>query len=209
MLRRFLRFFFWHLYHRLSWAYDLVAALVSMGQWQSWGRQALVHVRGPRVLEVGFGPGHLQVALQQQGWIAFGIDESPQMLKQAARRLKRHNLSLRLARGLAQSLPFGDASFDTVLSTFPSEYIVDTRTLAEAFRVLRPGGRLVVLPMIWPGGALRLLFRATGQATPVTAQLVEQMRAPVEAAGFEVAVEIEKTCGADLVFVLARKPAPL
>lgn len=209
MFKRFLRFFFRHLYHTLAWAYDLVAALVSMGQWQAWGRQALAHVRGPRVLEIGFGPGHLQAALLRQGYAAFGIDESPQMLRLAAHRLKRLNQPQRLARGLAQALPYEDASFDTVLSTFPSEYIMDTRTLAEAFRVLRPGGRLVVLPMAWPGGALRLLFRATSQSAPVTAQLIEKMRAPVEDAGFEVVIEIEKACGAELVFVLARKPAPL
>jgi ubiquinone/menaquinone biosynthesis C-methylase UbiE len=209
MVNRFLRFFFWPLYHRLSWAYDLVAALVSMGQWQAWGRRSLARLNGPRVLEIGFGPGHLQAALARQGYAAFGVDESPQMLGRAARRLKHTLQPSRLARGLAQALPFASASFDNVLATFPSEYILDTRTLEEVMRVLRPGGRFVVLPMAWPGGALRLLFRVTGQAKPVTDILIEKMRTPFLQAGFEVMVEVEKARGVELVFILARKPTPL
>src|SRR5207245_3250452 len=50
-----------------------------------------------------------------------------------------------IIHGLAQHLPFSDASFDTVVSTFPSEYIYDPDTVAEVERVLRPGGRLIVV----------------------------------------------------------------
>ncbi len=209
MVNRFLRFFFQHLYHHLSWAYDLVAALVSLGQWQAWGRRALPHLNGPRVLEIGFGPGHLQASLARQRYAAFGIDESPQMLRRTAQRLKRNAQPSRLARGLAQALPFASASFDNVLATFPSEYIMDTRTLGEVMRVLQPGGRFIVLPMAWPGGMLRLVFRLTRQAEPVTDILIEKMRTPFEQAGFEVMVAIEKARSVELVFILARKPAPL
>jgi SAM-dependent methyltransferase len=48
-------------------------------------------------------------------------------------------------QGSAQRLPFNAASFDTVVSTFPSEYIYDPATIAEVERVLRPGGRLIVI----------------------------------------------------------------
>ena len=48
-------------------------------------------------------------------------------------------------QGSAQHLPFDAASFDTVVSTFPSEYIYDPATIAEVERVLRSGGRLIVI----------------------------------------------------------------
>jgi ubiquinone/menaquinone biosynthesis C-methylase UbiE len=70
-----------------------------------------------------------------------------------------------LVRGLAQALPFASSSIDTVVSTFPSEYIFDAMTLAEVRRVLVSGGRLVTLPVAWPSNQLlSLLFKVTGEA---------------------------------------------
>ncbi len=209
MRTHLLQIFFHHLYHQLAWAYDLVAALVSLGQWQAWGRQSLAYVTGPNVLELGFGPGHLQTALARQHFNTFGIDESPQMLIKATRRLLRSGQTPRLARALAQALPFASAQFDTVLAAFPSAYIIDSHTLAEVMRVLQPGGQLVVLPAAWPGWLLGWLFWLTGQSRPVTPALTAKMQAPFEAAGFEVSAQIVQKHGATLVFILARKPAPL
>lgn len=168
-MRRFMRFFFHHFYHALAWTYDLVAAIVSLGRWRAWGRAALPFASGGRVLELGFGPGHLQVEMARAGWQAFGLDESPQMIAQARRNLRREGAPMRLTRGVTQSLPFPPDSFDSVISTFPSEYITDPRTLAEARRVLKPGGRLVIVPVAWMGGQslperlMHWLFRVTGQ----------------------------------------------
>jgi len=78
--------FFNLLYHPFAWTYDLVAAIVSLGRWQDWLMQAMPYLSG-RVLEIGFGPGHLQVALNEAGMQAFGLDESRQMGRQARRRL--------------------------------------------------------------------------------------------------------------------------
>lgn len=168
-MRRFMRFFFYHFYHALAWTYDLVADIVSLGRWRAWGRAALPFARGGRVLELGFGPGHLQVEMARAGWQTFGLDESPQMIAQARRNLRQQGAPVRLTRGYTQALPFAAASFDSVISTFSSEYITDARTLAEARRVLKPGGRLVIVPVAWMGGQslperfMQWLFRVTGQ----------------------------------------------
>jgi ubiquinone/menaquinone biosynthesis C-methylase UbiE len=143
---RIVRWGFERLYREFAWAYDVVAAAVSGGLWQRWALSTVPFVRG-RVLELGFGPGHLQLALAAARFPVFGLDASPQMRLIARRRLRRTGHPARLAQGLAQQIPFAPASFDTVLATFPTEYIADPRTHAEILRVLAPGGRVVILPL--------------------------------------------------------------
>ena len=58
----FMRAFFAGLYTQMAWTYDLVAAVVSVGMWTSWVRSTLTYLNGPQVLELGHGPGHLQIA---------------------------------------------------------------------------------------------------------------------------------------------------
>ncbi|MCS6881243.1 MAG: methyltransferase domain-containing protein [Oscillochloridaceae bacterium] len=144
LYRRFIRRVFHHFYREFAWTFDAVAWAVSGGLWFGWVRAALPEVRG-RVLELGFGTGHLQLALAARPDVA-GIDASPQMARIAARRLRRHGRAPRLVRGYAQALPFPAARFDTVVATFPSEYILDPATHQEIDRVLAPGGRLVIVP---------------------------------------------------------------
>lgn len=130
------------LYHEFAWAYDLVAAFVSAGQWKSWVLSIAPDLSG-RVLELGHGPGHLQADLLARGVSAVGVDLSRQMSRQAARRLR--SLNPCLIRADARHLPLPNASFDVVAATFPSNYIFDPSTLAEISRVLAPSGRLIVL----------------------------------------------------------------
>lgn len=158
------------LYHQAAWSYDLVAAAVSRGQWAEWVRAALPFVRGVDVLELGHGPGHLLWELRLAGRRAVGIDASAQMGRIARRNLlARSKAWTELVRAYAQALPFPDDSFDSVVSTFPTPYIAAAGTLAEVARVLRPGGRLVVVPEAWlttrgpVTGLIDRLYRLTGQ----------------------------------------------
>src|SRR5437667_10005806 len=69
------------------------------------------------------------------------------MVAAARDTLQRHKLGEKnwVLQGSAQRLPFTSAAFDTVVSTFHSEYIYDPDTIAEVARVLRPGGRFIVV----------------------------------------------------------------
>lgn len=138
------RWAFARFYREFAWTYDAVAAGVSGGQWSQWTLAALPFLRG-RVLELGCGTGNIQRALAEQHGHAVGLDLSPQMLRLASAKLKGAGLQTQLLRANAGILPFPSQTFDTLIATFPSEYIVAPETVAEARRVLRPAGQFVIL----------------------------------------------------------------
>jgi ubiquinone/menaquinone biosynthesis C-methylase UbiE len=76
---------------------------------------------------------------------AVGLDASRQMLTLAMRRSQPTGRTIRLLLGKAQRLPFESGSFQSVLSTFPSTYILESATLNEIRRVLAEDGRLVIV----------------------------------------------------------------
>jgi len=99
---------------------------------------------GERVLEVGCGTGALLAVLAERHPppLLSGIDPVPQMLARARDRLREEVI---LKEGWAEQLPFDDEQFDVVVSLSMFHYIRDPdAALAEMFRVLRPGGRLVI-----------------------------------------------------------------
>jgi ubiquinone/menaquinone biosynthesis C-methylase UbiE len=207
-----LRPIYYLLYHQFAWTYDFVSAVVSLGRWLDWVNSALPYLDGT-VLEIGFGPGHLQRSLIEKKLMAFGLDESRQMARQASRRLRKQGVISRLARGYAQHIPFVDGSFDSVVATFPAEYIFDPQTLMEMMRVLVPSGKLVILPMAWITGTRPLerlaawLFRISGEAAgrpgPASAALIDRFAR----LGFEVRSEIVKMKGSQgLVIVAGKRP---
>jgi ubiquinone/menaquinone biosynthesis C-methylase UbiE len=229
------------LYNELAWAYDLVAWLVSFGQWKVWGRAAIPRLRGPRVLEIAHGPGHLLVAMHRTGLEPVGLDFSPQMGRLARAKLRGASpaihrqadtakpaqaarsqppqsgvstpgLSPGLVRARAQAMPFRAGSFDSVVSTFPAEFIFDPATLQEIARVMKPEGRAVVVIGVtfkqgWPARLLRWLYRVTYQdepAPPGVADAIaeagltlEREREPVGMVDVLIAVAVRSTSGRD------------
>ena len=208
-MQRLLRVFFHLLYHQFAWAYDLVAAAVSLGRWKSWVLSVTPFLRG-RVLEIGFGPGHLQAALHTSGLEAFGLDESRQMCRQASRRLRKNHYPVRLYNGYAQNLPFAGDSFDCVAATFPSEYIFEAQTLAEIRRVLKPGGQLLIVPSAWITGKNWLerlaagLFRVTGQAGALE-RVLPGMERLIAGSGFTVRHVLVEQAGSRVLVLVAEK----
>lgn len=145
VLRLVLRWAFHRLYREFAWSYDLVAWGVSAGRWQRWALSALPYLQG-RVLELGPGTGYVQAALAASyPQFAMALEASPQMISLTRRRTARAGLTTPLVRGVAQHLPLASASIDTVLATFPAEYILDPRTAAEVRRVIAPAGRVVIV----------------------------------------------------------------
>jgi ubiquinone/menaquinone biosynthesis C-methylase UbiE len=204
-----LRIFFRLLYHSFAWSYDFVAAVVSVGHWRSWVMSIAPGLTGPRVLELGPGPGHLQERLLADGRHAFGLDESRQMGRLARDRLLRRGFNPGLTRGLAQALPYPANTFHQIVATFPSEYIADPHTLLEIFRVLVPGGEAVILLGVWIaekrwyGHLAAWLFRVTGQAP---AEWDDRYLEPMQQIGFHCRAEEITLHDGTLLVVHLEKP---
>ena len=143
---KLVRFGFRLLYNELAWTYGIVSWLVSLGDWRDWQQAALPFIQGPAVLEIGHGPGHMLLALRQAGFQVVGLELSPYMGRQAQQRLREASTKIPLIRGDVMALPLKTAVFDTVLATFPTDYIVDPVTLLNVNRVLRENGRFVIVP---------------------------------------------------------------
>jgi ubiquinone/menaquinone biosynthesis C-methylase UbiE len=218
-MRALLRVFFYLLYHQFAFAYDLVAATVSLGHWKEWILEVVPFIQGTRTLEIGHGPGHLHRFLLRGGLDAVAMDESAPMS-----RLARHNLisaknsavplayqsgyaQVNLTRGMAQHLPFRDGTFDTVIATFPAEYISDPQTLSEVRRCLSDGGRFVVLPVAMPKNRfLSWLFRVTGQAPSDAMQVIrEKLEEPFIQSQFDVKTHVIDVRSGTLVVIVAKK----
>ncbi len=107
---------------------------------------------GQRVLDIGCGPGYLAEEMAREVGLdgrVCGVDISESMLALAGRRCGGSG-RVSLRKGRCEDLPYEDATFDAVVSAQVYEYVEDVeRALAELFRVLRPGGRAVILATDW------------------------------------------------------------
>jgi SAM-dependent methyltransferase len=133
--------------YKNKYLYRFASTVPFAGQWRVWQRLVLPRLRGHDVLELGCGLGDLLADMLAAGYNCRAVEHSPQMVAAARETLKRRKVgeNTTVIQGSAQGLPFSDALFDSVVSTFPSDYIYDTDTIAEIARVLRPGGQLIVI----------------------------------------------------------------
>jgi demethylmenaquinone methyltransferase / 2-methoxy-6-polyprenyl-1,4-benzoquinol methylase len=150
------------LFAPLGATYDRWSALLSLGQDPRWRRFLVSRVRaGPAdtVLDVATGTAAVAIELvRRTGCSVVGLDQSPEMLAEARRRVAAAGLDdrIELVEGTADHLPFEDASFDGLTFTYLLRYVDDPgRTLRELARVVRPGGSIASLEFGVPEGPWR------------------------------------------------------
>lgn len=155
------------MFDRIAKRYDLVNTVLSGGTDGGWRRRAARETglrAGGSALDVACGSGKLTAELAKiagpSGRVV-GLDFSPQMLEVA-----RHDLpNLEFLEGDALKLPFDDANFDATTIAFGLRNLADpVRGLREMLRVIKPGGRAVVLEFVKPppgvvGSSYRLYLR--------------------------------------------------
>ena len=149
------------MFDRIAGVYDLMNAVMTAGMHQRWRERAVELARvgpGSRALDVATGTGDLAVALRTAGAEVVGCDFSEEMLERA----RRKEPSARFEWADALALPYEDDSFDAATVGFGARNFSDlAQGMRELARVVRPGGRVVVLEITTPQKPpLSTFFRA-------------------------------------------------
>lgn len=163
---------------------------------------------GERFLDVGCGTGYLMRILSPvagpKGQVV-GVDPSPEMIAHARRRAQA-NCEFEVAE--AHKLPFPDASFDGVVSSLAVHHVPEESrqtALREMFRVLKPGGRVVIAELRPPANPLLRGLVSLVAAPAVQGDPYDMFRTLVPEAGFEI--EAVGDLPVMLSYVRGRKPA--
>ena len=149
-------------FDKIASSYDRLNHIMTAGMDRLWRRRAAKEAiniarmktesdTNALALDVACGTGDMAVELLKRGCSVTGIDLSEEMLAIARRKAAEANFQL----ANAEALPFDDASFDAVTSAFGIRNFVHLdKGLAEMARVLKSGGRMVILEMSTPDSAL-------------------------------------------------------
>jgi ubiquinone/menaquinone biosynthesis C-methylase UbiE len=187
--------------------YDRAMRFLERHQFRGGREWVCSRARGD-VLEVAVGTG-LNLALYPAEARLTGVDLSPEMLAQARSRSAAIGRPIELKEADVAALPFGDDSFDTVVSTLAMCVVPDDRAgILEMRRVLRPGGRLLLLDHIgsswwpiWAGQRLIEIYTIPHAGEHMT----RRPRPIVERAGF-VIEESERLKAGTVERIAAVKP---
>ena len=144
---------------------------------------------GKRIADVGTGIGHYPLLLARRTGRTYGIEADPALVDEARRRAAElHQPNLRIVEGIARArIPLRDGAVDVVLTGLIDADDASLPLIAEAMRVLRPGGRLVVIgyygrdDVAAPARAGGRAARAGGDAAPhglVAAQRLQDQGRP-------------------------------
>ncbi len=174
------------LFDRIARRYDRFNHLLSMGIDKCWRRRV---VRGMKsygsVLDVAVGTGDLAIEMLRRGKAqqVTGIDLSDEMMRIAQHKALRANVNNRLTlqHANAQAMPFANDTFDAVTCSFGVRNFANlTEGLNEMRRVLRPGGKLIILEFSYPvSGPLRMGYDLYfGHLMPLIGQMLIGDRKP-------------------------------
>ena len=133
--------------------YDLINTVLTLGFDKSWRSKAADNLTGTSVLDLGSGTG--AAFAQLMNYETTALDPDKKMLKL--------NIFENKVLGTAENLPFDDNSFDNVFCSFVWRNISDTnKALSEIYRVVKPGGKFVLLDMTRPKNSILRIIHKIG-----------------------------------------------
>lgn len=147
------------LFHGLAGSYDRTVDYATLFQdryWKLWALRQLESVRGGLVLDVGCGTLLLEERLASSRRRFVGVDLSKEMI--TVGRAKRLRNTPLVINGDAESLPFPEDSFDSVISCYVAKYVGISKFAEELGRVTKPGGVVVLYDFARPKGVLAPLL---------------------------------------------------
>jgi demethylmenaquinone methyltransferase/2-methoxy-6-polyprenyl-1,4-benzoquinol methylase len=141
------------MFNNIALRYDFLNRLLSMGIDKGWRKKAIAMLadkKEPKILDIATGTGDLAIEMVQKHPDAqvTGLDLAPQMLEIGRQKAKKKKLqqSITFVEGDAENLPFEDNTFDAITVAFGvRNFERPLEGLKEMNRVLKPGGRLVIL----------------------------------------------------------------
>jgi len=196
-------------YDRIADVYDLFEGVMEGLAYRRWRTLAWKMVKGGRILEVGVGTGK-NLPFHPRNREVVAVDLSPGMLRHAVRRASGRN-GPRFALMDAQALGFPDGVFDTAVATFVFCSVPDpVRGLGEVLRILRPGGRLILLEHVL--SSVPVLRQAMRVVNPICTALTganidRETVANVRRGGFEVEEVRDLGVGGIYKLIRARRPS--
>lgn len=138
--------------------YDVVTRVLPF--WKRWLNAAIPHIQGPRVLEVSFGTGYL-LAQYAARFETYGIDYNEKFVEMLRKKLRKEGLPAHIRRGDVQALPYEDKFFDSIVNTMAfSGYPEGVKAMSEMHRVLKTGGKLIMVDVNYPSDRNWLGMRA-------------------------------------------------
>jgi ubiquinone/menaquinone biosynthesis C-methylase UbiE len=148
----------------IRWApyYDFMVEVTSLGHASMLRRMTVDNAQiqpGNSVLDVGCGTGEvaLLAKTRTKAGKVYGIDPAPEMIAVARGKAARRKLEIDFRVGVIEALPFPDASIDVVTSSLMMHHLPEdlkVRGLAEVYRVLKPGGRLLIADFMQPSHSI-------------------------------------------------------
>lgn len=201
----------------IHWAgmYDVLVRMILLGGGEEKLRESIVKLAkiqpGASVLDVGCGTGTLAITAKRISPATvkvYGTDAAPEMIEKAREKAANAGLQVDFQPGLVEAIHFPDASLDVVLSSFMLHHLpgeLKQRAFAEIYRVLKPGGRLLVVDFEPPKGGVsrHVLTFMLGQGM----MMIDNTRVPplLAAAGF-VALESGNAGHKLATYISGQKP---
>lgn len=178
--------------------YDPMVSFMGFGR---AGRELISEAnieRGYHVLDLGCGTGTLAVTLKREypDVQIVGLDPDAKALERARAKATRAGVSLQLDQGFADELPYREASFDRVLSSFMFHHLEEDereKTSREVLRVLKPGGSFHLLDFVIPDRAAPGFFdRLFGGHALMKTSTDERLLRLLSRAGFTSATKVNE-----------------